>query len=413
VTRAFGYVRLSRLDQDTTSPARQREIVAELCRQRDWELLDVFEDLDVSGGKESRRGLDIMLARLADVDAIVTWKLDRLARSLPHLLKLADRFEAAGVQLVTADGAVDTTTAAGRAFYSMRGTFAQFERDLVSERTRAAHAYLRARGRVQSRTPFGFRKTEDKRLERDPETWPALVRMMERVASGESLRQIGLDLGIPHTTVRVYVRNRRAIESLETDRSELANAMRSRLADSTFRPGPRSLLAGLAHCSVCYSKMRQGRRDGRRIYECKVAGHVRIDADWLDEFVVRDVLTYTPWVLEREVSEGTGSEDRASLERRLTELEDDHDAGLVTRERFVARRANLLERLGRVAEAPPKPRLVTASWDDLSPSERRLALREVLEYVEVQPVPKGKSRKEHHTSRVVLGMTDSVDIEPV
>jgi len=61
VTRAFGYVRLSRLDQDTTSPARQREIIAELCRQRDWELLDIFEDLDVSGGKESRRGLDTML----------------------------------------------------------------------------------------------------------------------------------------------------------------------------------------------------------------------------------------------------------------------------------------------------------------------------------------------------------------
>jgi site-specific DNA recombinase len=114
--KAFGYVRLSRLEQDTTSPHRQREVIAELCRQRRWDLVDIFEDLDVSGGKESRRGLDEMLARLADVDAVVTWKLDRLARSLPHLLKLAERFEAAGVQLVTADGEVDTTSAAGKAF---------------------------------------------------------------------------------------------------------------------------------------------------------------------------------------------------------------------------------------------------------------------------------------------------------
>ena len=341
------------------------------------------------------------------------WKLDRLARSLSHLLKLADRFETSDVQLVTADGTVDTTTAAGRAFYAMRGTFAQFERDTVSERARSMHAWLRSQNRVQSRTPYGFRVNSERRLERDPKTWPTLVEMVERIAAGDSLRAVGADYGVPHTTVRVYVRNLRVIHELEKDRPGLAAALRSRLADSTFRPGPRSLLAGLAYCSVCSSKMRQGRRDGRRIYECKVAGHVRIDADWLDEFVVRDVLTFTPWVLEREQGEGTVSEDRSSLERRLTELEDDHDAGLVTRERFVARRASLLERLGRVTEAPPKPRLVTASWDDLSQPERRLALREVLEYVEVKPVPKGKSRKLPHASRVTLGMSGSVDIEPV
>ena len=135
--KAFGYVRLSRLDQDTTSPRRQREIIQDLCRARDWELLDTYEDLDVSGGKESRRGLDTMLARLADVDAIVCWRLDRLARSLSHLLKLAERFEDEDVQLVTADGEVDTASAGGRAFFQMRGVFAEFERRTVSDRTRA------------------------------------------------------------------------------------------------------------------------------------------------------------------------------------------------------------------------------------------------------------------------------------
>jgi DNA invertase Pin-like site-specific DNA recombinase len=403
--RAFGYVRLSRLDSDTTSPQRQREVVAELCRQRGWELLDVFEDLDVSGGKEARRGLDAMLGRLADVDAIVTWKLDRLARSLPHLLKLADRFEAAGVQLVTADGAVDTTTAAGRAFYAMRGTFAQFERDTVSERTKAMHTYLKAQGRVQSRTPFGFQVDGDRRLERDPETWPILVRMMEQIAAGESLRKLGAEYDLPHTTIRVYVRNRRALVELERDRPELAATLRARFQDESFRPGPRSLLAGLAACGVCWAWLRQGKRDGQRVYSCKESGHVHVNAEWLDEQVVHDVLRFVPKLLARKRAETEAEprEDRAAIERMLAELEDDRDAGLVSRERFTTRRARLLERLGRAGSESPRPRLETVDWSSLTPAERRLALREVLEYVEVRPIPSGQSRQGRHPDRVLLG----------
>lgn len=407
--RAFGYVRLSRLDQETTSPQRQREVVAQLCAARGWDLVDTFEDLDVSGAKESRRGLDAMMGRVGDVDAVVVWKLDRLARSLAHLLKLAERFEAADVQLVTADGAVDTTAAAGRAFYQMRGVFAEFERGMVSERTKALHAFLRAEGRVQSRTPFGFRVNAERRLEPDPATWPVLIKMMERFAAGESLRQLGIAYGEPHTTIRVYIRNRRALELLEEDRPELVNALRARFADQTFQPGPRALLSGLTRCSVCGSKMRQGRRDGgRRKYECKVAGHVRVDADWLDQLVTRDVTRLLgTGALPRRREQHQPPEERLLFERRLSELQDEYDEGLLSRERYMARRDRLLARLQKAGgTARPRPRLEFRPWEDLTAPERRLALREVLEAVEIRPVAEGLSRRMRQASRVVLHFRD-------
>lgn len=401
--RAFGYVRLSKMELESTSPARQRELVEQLCKARGWELIDTFEDLGVSGAKEARRGLDGMLARLADANAVVVWKLDRLARSLSHLLKLAEHFEAAGIQLVTADGAVDTTSAAGKAFYAMRGIFAQFERDMVSERTRATHAWLKSQGRVQSRTPFGFRVNSERRLERNPETWPVLVGMMERVAAGESLRSLGAAHGVPHTVIRQYVRCRRALDSLEQDRPDLAAALRARFADETFRPGPRALLSGLATCSVCRTGLRQNRRDGIRVYSCKNGGHVHVDADWLDEHVTRDVLSLLgSSAMPQHKAEPAPVAERAAIERALAELEEDRDAGLVSRERFVARRAKLLERLERAGASAPRPRLETAAWEHLSAGERRLALREVLERVEVRQVPKGRPRAGRHPDRVVL-----------
>jgi DNA invertase Pin-like site-specific DNA recombinase len=409
---AFGYIRLSRFEETTTSPARQREIVEDLCRQRGWELVDVFEDLNVSGGKESRRGLDTMLARLADVDAVVTWKLDRLARSLPHLLKLGERFEAAGVQLVTADGEVDTTSAGGRAFFQMRGVFAEFERRTVGERARSTHAFLRAQDRVQSRTPFGFRVNGERRLERNPDTWPTLVSIMERVAAGDSLNQLGREYGQPHTTIRVWVRNRKALALLEQDRPDLVDALRSRF-ESSFKPGARGLLSGLATCAVCGSKMRQGRRDGRRIYECKQKGHVRVDADFADAHVVNAIHMFIADRLPRRHMEPAPREDRTKVERLLTELEDDYDAGLVSRERFVERRARLLERLERAGAAAPRPRLETVSWDSLSHVEQRLALREMLAVLEVGPIPKGQARAGEHPERLSIGWRDDAGVQEV
>ena len=83
--RAFGYVRISKLDERTTSPARQREAIKRLCEARGWELVKVYEDLDVSGYQKSakRPGLDRMLSRLDETDATRSRYVRKLYRRDP------------------------------------------------------------------------------------------------------------------------------------------------------------------------------------------------------------------------------------------------------------------------------------------------------------------------------------------
>ena len=133
--RAFGYVRLSKDDESSVSIATQREAIAALCSARGWSLVETFSDVHVSAyDGRARPGLEKLLARLGDADVVVVLRLDRLARTLSELLKLGGIVGDAGVQLAAVDGEVDTTSATGRAFYHMRGVFAQFESDSLSER---------------------------------------------------------------------------------------------------------------------------------------------------------------------------------------------------------------------------------------------------------------------------------------
>jgi site-specific DNA recombinase len=96
--KVFGYVRLSKLDQDTTSPQRQRKAIADLCTARGASLVETFEDLDLSAyNKRVRRpGYDSMLARPSEVNAVVSWRLDRLVRTMTGFAKMLYRLEAAG-----------------------------------------------------------------------------------------------------------------------------------------------------------------------------------------------------------------------------------------------------------------------------------------------------------------------------
>ncbi len=129
---AATYARVSTPDQD---PAGQVEQLRAYCRARGWEC-QVYVDHGVSGAKARRPGLDalVVAVRRRQVDVVVCTKLDRLARSLEHLVALGGEFKALGVDLVVLDQAIDTTTAAGRAMFGMLAVFAEFERDLIRER---------------------------------------------------------------------------------------------------------------------------------------------------------------------------------------------------------------------------------------------------------------------------------------
>ena len=104
-----------------------------------------------SGRTTESPGLNQALHVARDGDALVVWKLDRIGRSLPHVVGLVGDLQKRGVGLKVLTGDVDTTTATGRLVFGIFATLAEFERDLIQERTMAGLAAARARGRAGGR----------------------------------------------------------------------------------------------------------------------------------------------------------------------------------------------------------------------------------------------------------------------
>ena len=109
----------------------------------------------VSGAKSARPGLDRCLGQLQAGDVLVVWRLDRLGRSMRHLIDLVEDLRQRGVGFKSiCDGAIDTTTASGELIFHIFSALAQFERRLIQERTRAGLEAARARGRLGGRKPI-------------------------------------------------------------------------------------------------------------------------------------------------------------------------------------------------------------------------------------------------------------------
>jgi DNA invertase Pin-like site-specific DNA recombinase len=140
----IGYARVSKGDEQSTA-AQRRALNDAGCAR-------LFEEA-ASGGRWDRPHLHRMLDQLRPGDVVVVWKLDRLSRSLKDLLHILDKVEAAGADFRSLTEAIDTTTPAGRMMMQMVGSFAEFERALIRERTRAGLAEARAAGRVGGRRP--------------------------------------------------------------------------------------------------------------------------------------------------------------------------------------------------------------------------------------------------------------------
>lgn len=128
----------------------QVDELLQIAGQRGWEVVNTFIDEGISGSKTQRPALDRMLeqAREGRFDVVAIWKLDRLARSVAHLLELADSLNAWGVGLVSVrDAHVDTTTPAGRFTLQILGAVAELERSLIQERVIAGVRRAQAAGK--------------------------------------------------------------------------------------------------------------------------------------------------------------------------------------------------------------------------------------------------------------------------
>ena len=146
------YARVSTRDQDSEMQTRE---LKQYVARRGW-TGTVYCDDGESGAKESRPALDKMLSdiRRRRIDVVVVWALDRLARSLKHLLELAEEFKALNVDLVSYQQNLDTSTPAGKLTYSVLGAVAEFEREILRTRIKSALALARARGKVLGRRPL-------------------------------------------------------------------------------------------------------------------------------------------------------------------------------------------------------------------------------------------------------------------
>ncbi len=137
----IGYARVSSLDQ---SPALQIDALkAAGC-------LRIFTE-KASGTRASRPQLDKMLDHLRPGDVVVVWKLDRLGRSLRHLVSLVEYFDTNEIGFRSLTESMDTTTPGGRLIFHIFSALSEFEASLIRERTRAGLAAARARGRVGGR----------------------------------------------------------------------------------------------------------------------------------------------------------------------------------------------------------------------------------------------------------------------
>lgn len=179
------YSRVSTEDQSTAAQLIELRAVA---KQRGWNVLGEFEDV-ISGTKKNRPALDLLVARVRQggVAAVVTVKIDRLGRSLANFLQLAEEFKKNGTGIICTSQGIDTTSEnpCGILMQNMLAAFAQFERSLIVERTKAGLRAAKARGVTLGRHSEALKGVDV----------PAVVQRWEEEGRPAGYRGLALRLG--------------------------------------------------------------------------------------------------------------------------------------------------------------------------------------------------------------------------
>ena len=187
--RAAVYARVSTLDQE---PENQLAELRRYVRARSWPEAVEYVDKGVSGSKDRRPALDRLIrdATRRRFDVLICWRLDRLGRSLKHLVTLLDELHAVGVSFVSLGEGIDCTTPAGRLQLHVLAALAEFERGRIAERVAAGLARARRQGKTLGRP----------RVEVSADALASVV--------GLSTRQAAVRLGVSASTVRRRLRQK-------------------------------------------------------------------------------------------------------------------------------------------------------------------------------------------------------------
>lgn len=184
--RVIGYCRVSTEDQNLDM---QEQAIKKYAEEKGLELVLYVEK--ISSRKVERKELEYAMKASTSGDVFVVYKLDRLARSTKELFKLTEDLNKKEVEFVSIHDAFDTTTPTGKAMFGMLAVFAEFERDIIQQRTKAGLESARRRGRIGGR-PSIDDKTKKK------------VRALFK--AGESAKDIAKEYGIGRATVYKIVK---------------------------------------------------------------------------------------------------------------------------------------------------------------------------------------------------------------
>ncbi|MFH1117281.1 MAG: recombinase family protein [Pseudomonadota bacterium] len=193
--KAVGYIRVSTEEQSRGGISLEMQMtkIRQYCQLNDLTLVGIFGDPGISGKSiKARPGIQAVLHLVKGkrINAVVAYKLDRLARNTIETLNLAETLDKAGVALHSITEKLDTQTALGRFFFTLTASLAEMERNLISERTAAALATKRAKGeKTGGSVPYGFTVDGD-RLVPNPAEQRAIERMNELRAKGYSYRRV-------------------------------------------------------------------------------------------------------------------------------------------------------------------------------------------------------------------------------
>jgi DNA invertase Pin-like site-specific DNA recombinase len=184
--RAAIYARVSTTNHGQDVSMQTREL-RQFVEARGWSFVGDYVDEGVSGTKDKRPALDRLMsdAHKRKFDVVVCWRFDRFARSVSHLLRALETFNALGIAFVSLSENVDTTTPTGKMIFTVLGAVAELERSLIVERVRAGLRNARAKGKTLGRP----RKTVD------------TSRITALRAQGLSLRAIASELGVGLATL--------------------------------------------------------------------------------------------------------------------------------------------------------------------------------------------------------------------
>ncbi len=179
------YARVSTKDQSCEMQLRD---LRAYCTARGYSLLQEYVDIGESGAKDSRPQLNELMAaaRKWQFDAVVVWRFDRFARSTKHLLLALEEFRSLGIQFISYQENIDTTSPLGQALFTIVSAVAQLERDLIRERVRAGLRNAKLKGAALGRPRRILNRDEVTRLR----------------AQGASFRQIAKAIGASPGTVR-------------------------------------------------------------------------------------------------------------------------------------------------------------------------------------------------------------------